>query len=349
MPEMTAVGEVATLAVDDNASTSEGNREQYCAAGALAAAGGKIAGGTLASFVAADCIVGAVLMSGWLGYKYGTKLAKNEASDIVGVGLLCKAICHAHDAGYLEAYNCGYCAFLAPPGLPFAKLQSNSPDSQRIASVSTRAVMVDSMAHTFEDGGMACPVYYHAKRDGKKLRISTDQIPAFLLSNGMAPMDAVELEKCLKFHMSQTMQLIECDCIAKYSVQGKTEVAQFNGDHMKGIKPGDVKFRMRFNHDYKMYLENPSKYEDQVKVAVLNALGLDAERLPNAKRHVTIESVKKGSVIAVVIIAGVVVAASTFLAAAFYGYWGNRDSPAPPSPSATPAAPAAAAAPALLR
>lgn len=303
-----------------------------------------------------------------LAYHYGAKLAKKECDDHLGMGKACEAkvqaIHCACTAGYLvKSRACGF-DFLTPalckPGedghsggqlatVELATVESVAANTeeawiheanQALANFGSQQVVapIESTGGSTDQAVLhgsyqALPIIYATKSVGDRVIIPKDQIPGFLLDNGIQIMNAKQLEHRLKAHLSKTMALIECDCVAKYSILGKTEVTSMCERAGTNLSPGDVKLRLRMRQDFKLYKEDPSAYEDMLKAEILNAIGLDAKKLPNAKRDIKIEEVKEGSIIVTLIIGGVLLAAAGF--ALFAGYWNNRT----PSPAPLPTTP----------
>ena len=162
------------------------------------------------------------------------------------------------------------------------------------------------------------PIIYRSTVDGLTFRIHDSQLAAFLLDNGIRMMArAEEMEKHLHKNLSTILPVSDCRCIEKYSLHGKTEMASLGGES-GGLKlaPGDTKFRIRIDEDFVKYTNDPAAYEDKLKSAILQAMGLDAEKYPAAKYHIKIEKVEQGSVVV-----GVVIGLCLFALAAVPDWW----------------------------
>ena len=172
------------------------------------------------------------------------------------------------------------------------------------------------------------PIIYQSTVEGLKFRIHESQIAAFLLDNGIRMMTgAEEMEKHLYQNLSTILPVLDCRCIAKYSISGKTQVATLGGKS-DGLKPGDAKFRIRIDEDFVNYAKDPAGYENKVKSAILEAMGLDAEKYPAAKHHIKIKTVEPGSVVVFLIIGACVLAAAGITA--LLGAWYRRSAPSSP-------------------
>lgn len=123
----------------------------------------------------------------------------------------------------------------------------------------------------FRLGGVA----YNGEVCGCEIHLSSDQLLLFLLDNGIIVNPVKHVTSALERRLRDTMRMIECD------VQDRAST---------------LSLRLRFDYDFQTYLANPKGFEDFVKDEVLLALGLDPVALPNAKKLITIEQVKAGSI-----------------------------------------------------
>lgn len=176
------------------------------------------------------------------------------------------------------------------------------------------------------------PILYQARVDGGRVFIAKDQVPSFLLDNGVTIMTAQELEKLLLSELGDSMQLIQCACVEQRSAGGKTLAGRLGAAGSGALRPGDVKLQLKMEQDFKVYRDDPASFEDRLKSAMMDALGLDPEQLPNAKRHIIIEEVWEGSIVVRLIIQGCILAAAAFVLFA----WWQEDRKARSAPGAPP-------------
>lgn len=232
------------------------------------------------------------------GYLYGKTLATvdDPACDPIGLQprleTISKCVDSLEDRGYLQRYHACGVECLGVAGLPFEKVDVGGP---MVPPVGT----CDFAPR---------PILYESTKIGSKVHIAKEHVPAFLLDNGVALMEAEELGEHLKSRMSTSFPISECKCVGKFDIRCKPVVASLDSSSMQGLGPGDARYRIHIDQPFASYTSDRVGYEERLKDAIMEALGLDSGKIPGVKKHIKIETVRAGSVIVEVVIGLVVVA-----------------------------------------
>lgn len=251
----------------------------------------------------------ALVAVGIVGYHYGKALATvlDPACDPIGLRPRLEKISECVDSlehrGWLQRYRLCGVECLGAAGLPLEKVDVGGP---MIPPVGT----CDFAPR---------PILYESRKIGSKVHIAKEHIPAFLLDNGVALMEAEELGELLKSRMSKSFPISECTCVGKFDIRSKPVVASLDSSSMKGLGPGDARYRIRINQPFASYTSDPVGYEERLKDAIMEALGLDSIKLPGVKKLIKIEAVREGSIIVDVVIGLLLVVLVVLLA--LLGIW----------------------------
>ena len=232
------------------------------------------------------------------GYYHGKTLATvlDPACDPIGLRprleKISKCVDSLEDRGWFQRYRVCGVECLGVPWLPFEKVDVDGP---MIPPVGT----CDFAPR---------PILYESRKIGSKVHIAKEHVPAFLLDNGVPLMEAEEFGELLKSRMSTSFPITECKCVGKFDIRSKPVVTSLDSSSMKGLGPGDARYRIRIDQPFASYTSDPVGYEERVKDAVMEALGLESVKIPGVKKQIKIEEVREGSIIVDVVIRLVLVA-----------------------------------------
>lgn len=243
------------------------------------------------------------------GYSYGKTLATvlDPTCDPIGLRPRLEKISKCVDSlehrGWLQRYRLCGVECLGAAGLPFEKVDVGGP---MIPPVGT----CDFAPR---------PILYESRKIDSKVHIAKEHVPAFLLDNGVALMEAEELGELLKSRMSKSFPISECKCVCKFDIRSKPVVGSLNS----GLEPGDARYRIRIDQPFASYTSDPVGFEERLKDAIMEALGLHSIKLPGVKKRIKIEAVREGSVIVEVVI-GLLLVALSMLVVTWAGYHASR-------------------------
>ena len=324
----------------DEGSSSEPNRSGLVV---LSQARELLAGGVAATAVVTGHCVALLAAGGpFAAYCYGKELATNpETYDPFHLrpGLEVTSICidslrDLYDRGCLK-----HCLIDNIPCLRRPGLNEEEPEEHFGRSAVLNEQQTFDWHMQLEEDLRKMPIVYKTEKLGSRVRIAKEEIPSFLLDNGISFMNAEDLAEHLKSNLSAQFPILECECISKYSMKGKQLVGSLvsSSDNMAGLKPGDARYRIKINQNFSEYLEDPKAYEQKLKEAIVEALGLDPTKIPAIKKHIKIENVRAGSIEVYVVVGIVVVVACAFMTALGY-YWNREPDAKQPGPAGNQAA-----------
>eukprot|EP00930_Biecheleria_cincta_P035157 TRINITY_DN24206_c0_g2_i1.p1 TRINITY_DN24206_c0_g2~~TRINITY_DN24206_c0_g2_i1.p1 ORF type:complete len:613 (-),score=100.27 TRINITY_DN24206_c0_g2_i1:338-2176(-) len=263
------------------------------------------------------------------GSSFGQRVAKGECEDRYFIEAAGEAMCSAHERGILKIYRICGSPFLGVAGLDFVLDSAEDAGSSLDLNRSPCEDSIPAWPASGRCHKLPNVVRYKTVAKGNSITIAKDQVPGFLLDNGIGLMEGSDVVDLLMSSMDKSMCLTDCRCLAQHAIGGQSYQSSLgfqSGSTLK-LKPGDIVLHLHMEADFQEYLQDEAAYEDRLKCAILAALQLDPRKIPNAKRDINILEVRKGSIEAMVLIGvGVLAIAGIVLGiGAAAGYFWHRN------------------------
>eukprot|EP00929_Paragymnodinium_shiwhaense_P031445 TRINITY_DN17613_c0_g1_i1.p1 TRINITY_DN17613_c0_g1~~TRINITY_DN17613_c0_g1_i1.p1 ORF type:complete len:336 (-),score=38.24 TRINITY_DN17613_c0_g1_i1:106-1113(-) len=251
---------------------------------------------------AKGCVAGAAA-----GQMYGESLRQGSEDHFGIVGTVAPFVGSAIDNGYivpvtltghrvyagtsyrLEEAGSASCPDAPMPPVYFSgtafRLPEDGPALERATSPSL--IISSKEVHAY--------VAFEVKKDDLRQRFTVEgpHLPAFLVANGFPILTASDLVgKCRSSAALQHLQLVGVDMLGLTTtvVGGRSDTSV----QQKVMTSAEIKFT--FDLPFELYQSDPHAFEDKVKIAVCDAVGLDACRCSALKKHVKVVDAKRGSI-----------------------------------------------------